>query len=90
MAQARTCGLKEPISPPTIRAVKLGSCFVRPNYSFGGGVMIWAGIIGNEIVGPFLVPDGLKMNLANYCSFLDKNFMPWYQREHYLPTRQCS
>lgn len=43
----------------------------------GGGVMIWAGIIGDEIVGPFLVPDGLKMNSANYCTFLDENFMPW-------------
>ena len=43
----------------------------------GGGVMIWAGVIGNQVVGPFLVPDGLKMNSANYCSFLEANFLPW-------------
>ena len=27
----------------------------------GGGVMIWAGIINNQIVGPFCVPDGVTM-----------------------------
>ena len=27
----------------------------------GGGVMFWAALIGNEVVGPFRVPDGLKM-----------------------------
>ena len=26
------------------------------------GVMFWAGIIGNELVGLFKVPDGVKMN----------------------------
>ena len=43
----------------------------------GGGIMIWAGIIGNQVVGPFLVPDGLKMNSGNYCSFLEANFLRW-------------
>ena len=28
----------------------------------GGGIMIQAGIISNQAVGPFLVHDGLKMN----------------------------
>ena len=35
----------------------------------GGGVMIRAWIFGSDIVGPFLVPDGIKMNSVNYCSF---------------------
>ena len=39
--------------------------------------MIWAGIIGGKIVESFLVPDGLKMNSGNYCTFLHENFMPW-------------
>ena len=43
----------------------------------GGGVMIWAGIIGSNIVGPFLVPEGVKMNSVNYCSFLEENLLPW-------------
>ena len=41
----------------------------------GGGVMIWAGIIGDKIVGPFLVPDRLKMNSGNYCAFLEENLV---------------
>ena len=45
--------------------------------------MIWAGIIGNEIVGPFLIPDRLKMNSANYCTFLDENFMPWLNSQDF-------
>ena len=43
----------------------------------GGGMMIWAGIIGDEIVGPFLVLDGLKVNSAHCCLLLEENFMPW-------------
>ena len=35
----------------------------------GGGVMLWAGIIGNELVGPFRVPDGVKLTAAAYIDF---------------------
>ena len=42
----------------------------------GGGVMFSAGIIEETLVGPFLVPDGLKMNSANYCNFLNDNLFP--------------
>ncbi len=30
----------------------------------GGGILFWAGIIRHELVGPFRVPDGVKMNSA--------------------------
>ena len=43
----------------------------------GGGVMIWAGIIGDELVGPFRVPDGLKFPAATYCEFLKTALEPW-------------
>lgn len=43
----------------------------------GGGVMIWAGIIGNEVIGPFKVEEGVKLNSVNYCAFLAQNFKPW-------------
>ena len=43
----------------------------------GGGVMIWAGIIGDELVGPFRVPDGLKLTAATYCEFLKTALEPW-------------
>lgn len=46
----------------------------------GGGVMFWAGLLGNTIVGPFRVEQGVKLNSRNYCSFLTRNFLPWYQR----------
>ena len=48
----------------------------------GGGVMIWAGIIGSEIVGPFLVPDCVKMNSVNYCKFLEANLLPWLNSQN--------
>ena len=40
----------------------------------GGGVMIWAGIINNQIVGPFRVP-------KSYVDFLQKNFLPGYKKQ---------
>ena len=30
--------------------------------------MFWAGIIGNELVGPFRVPDDVKMNSLTYST----------------------
>ena len=48
----------------------------------GGGVMIWAGIIGNEVIGPFKVEEGVKLNTVNYCAFLAKNFKPWLQMQN--------
>ena len=43
----------------------------------GGGVMIWGGIIGNAINGPFRVPEGLKLSSATYCPFLKNSLQPW-------------
>lgn len=40
--------------------------------------MFWAGIINSEIVGPFRVPDGVKMDAEAYGLFLKGNFEPWY------------
>lgn len=33
----------------------------------GGGVLVWTGIIKDELVGPFWVEDVLKMNSKTYC-----------------------
>lgn len=43
----------------------------------GGGVMLWAGIVNNEIVGPIMVPEGVKINSANYCTLLDDCLVQW-------------
>ena len=40
--------------------------------------MIWAGIINNQIVAPFRVPEGVKVCAKSYVDFL-KNFLPWYK-----------
>ena len=39
----------------------------------GGGIMIRAGIMKNEIKGTFRVNDGVKMNSEGYCCFLGEN-----------------
>ena len=44
----------------------------------GGGVMIWAGIVDRTIIGPFRVDEGVKLNSASYCEFLEKTFFHWY------------
>lgn len=43
----------------------------------GGGVMFWAGIIGNELIGPVMVPDGVKINATTYCEFLWDALSDW-------------
>ena len=47
----------------------------------GGGLMIWAGIINDELVGPFRIKDGVKMNSETYCNFLNENLMPWMKKK---------
>lgn len=46
----------------------------------GGAVMFWAAIIDDELVGPFWVQDGVKVNSEGYCSFLETNFLPWWKK----------
>ena len=40
----------------------------------GGGVMFWAGIIDDRMIGPFIIEDGKKVNSENYQDFLLENF----------------
>lgn len=48
----------------------------------GGGVLLWAGIIKNELVGPFRVEDGVKINSQTYCQFLEDTFFKqWYRKK---------
>lgn len=43
----------------------------------GGGVMFWSGIIGEDLLGPFKVPEGLKITSKTYTEFLKDNLEPW-------------
>ena len=56
------------------------SCNRMRRQQGGGGVMFWAGLLANTIIGPFRVQQGVKMNSENYCNFLTTNFLPWYHR----------
>ena len=44
-----------------------------------GGVMIWAGIIGDEVIGPIRVPQGVKLSSATNCQFLKNVLEPWLE-----------
>ncbi len=48
----------------------------------GGWVMFWAGIMGRELVGPFRIPEGVKMTSAKYIEFLTDHFLPWYKKKN--------
>ena len=43
----------------------------------GGGVMIWAGIVGDERFGAVRVPEGVKLTSRTYCLFLKSVLEPW-------------
>ena len=45
----------------------------------GGDVMIWAGIIGDELVGPVRVSEGVKIASAAYCQLLESALLPWLE-----------
>ena len=43
--------------------------------------MFWVGIIGNELVDPFRVPDGVKLTPVAYIDFLKQNVLPWLKKK---------
>lgn len=45
----------------------------------GGGLMIWAGIIDNTILGPVRVPEGVKLTSKTYCELMESVLLPWLQ-----------
>lgn len=45
--------------------------------------MFWAGIMGRELVGPFRVPEGVKITSAKYVELLTDNFPPWYETKNH-------
>ena len=48
----------------------------------GSSDIFWVGIVGNELVGPFRVEDGIKMTAIVYIDFLKKNFDPWHKSKN--------
>lgn len=48
----------------------------------GGGLMLWAGIIDDEIFGPFRVAEGVKMTSKTYTKFLEENLLPFKEKRN--------
>ena len=46
----------------------------------GGGVMFWARIVGDELIGPFRVAEGVKMTAKFYIDFLKEHLVPWHKK----------
>ena len=46
-----------------------------------GGVTFWALIVEDEVLGPFRVADGVKINSDGYSAFFEKHFFPWYNQK---------
>ena len=44
-----------------------------------GGVMIWVGIFGGELIGPVRIPQGVKLTSATYCGFLKNVLEAWLE-----------
>ena len=42
----------------------------------GEGVMFWAAILESKLIGPFKVPDGVKMTAFTYTEFLEQSLIP--------------
>ena len=42
--------------------------------------MFWAAIVENEIVGPFRVPQGVKINFIIYCDF-SREIFSWFKAQ---------
>ena len=41
--------------------------------------MFYAGLIGNELVGPWKVPEGVKLTSVVYVAFLKEHLEPWFK-----------
>ena len=55
----------------------------------GGSIMIWAGIYGDKLIGPYKVDDGVKLTSQSYCQFLDKTFFKWYKSQSRSFKTKC-
>ena len=55
----------------------------------GGVVMFWAGIVGDNLIGPFRVPEGVKLDSQSYVKFLSDNFFAWYKSQSRSFKMKC-
>ena len=58
-------------------AAKLHNRFRR--HQGGCGAMLWVKIIENQLIGPVMVPVGIKIDFAAYCELLSEGLFPWVE-----------
>ena len=58
---------------------KINQSFRR--HQGGVGLMLWAGIVNDELVGSIIVRDGVKINAASYCDLLDEVLVRWLDNQ---------
>ena len=55
----------------------------------GGSVIIQAGIVNQTTIEWFKVNEGIKLNCANYCNFMDKTFFACYKCQSHSFIAKC-
>ena len=55
----------------------------------GSGVMFWAEIVGDNLIGQFRVPDGVKIDSKCYIKVLAANFFLWYRSQTRTLKQKC-
>ena len=53
------------------------------------GVMFWARIVGNKLIGPFRVSERVKLDSQFYVKFLSDNFFAWYKSQSRSFKMKC-
>ena len=46
----------------------------------GEGTMVWAGIMGSNVVGSFRILESVKIDWKNYFALLKDNLIPWIDK----------
>ena len=46
----------------------------------GVGVMFWAGIVENILIGPVRLSEDVEVDSKAYCRLLEDVFIPWFKR----------
>ena len=52
--------------------------------------MFWAGVVGDNLIGPFRLPDGVKMDSRCYIKFMADNFNLWYYSRNREFKQKCT
>ena len=42
--------------------------------------MIWTGVVDSKLIGPFRIPEDVKITSATFVDFLKRMFVSWFQK----------